>query len=80
MNPFFEHDESQTITTKALAACFYHPDQPLWTADRWTCPHCSEVNQEAETECCCGFSLDDLTDFRNRNTISVAKLVMVLTL
>lgn len=80
MNHSFEHDEFRTITTKTLAACFYRPDQPLWAADGWTCPHCSEWNQEAETQCRCGFSLEDLADFRNRNIFSVAKLVMVLTL
>ncbi|HEX7363170.1 MAG TPA: hypothetical protein VF283_21990 [Bryobacteraceae bacterium] len=80
MNPFFEPDESRTITTKALAACFCRPDQSLWAEDGWTCPHCSELNRQAETQCHCGFSVDDLTDFRNKNTFSVAKLVMVLTL
>ncbi|MGH9585101.1 MAG: hypothetical protein ACRD4O_19450 [Bryobacteraceae bacterium] len=80
MDNSFEHYEYRTAGAEALAACFYMPGQSLWVEGGWKCPHCSDLNQEAEVRCHCGFDREELADFRDKRTFSIAKLVIVLTL
>lgn len=75
-NPF----DDEMAATESVTACFYKADQALWVDDRWKCPHCSGLNNEADGVCHCGFDRGGLADFHNRRTFSVAKLVMVLAL
>lgn len=80
MEHAFKNQQSETTPTEAFAACFYTPAHSLWVQGGWKCPHCLALSGEAEVECGCGFSRENLHDFRNNRAFPVAKLVLILPL